>query len=181
MEPRISPLDEARAPEAARPILQETRKAIGRVPNLHRALAHAPAALQAYVETARALASGALSPRLREQIAVATAGLNGCVYCASAHTALGKMAGLSEDELDRNLRSESGDPRAGAALAFVRALVEKRGAVSDAEWRAVREAGFEDAEIVEIIAHVGMSSFTNMFNVVARTPVDFPEVELSSD
>lgn len=148
------------------------------VPNLHRTLAHAPAALRGYVETAKSLAGGRLEPSLREQLAVATAGLNHCDYCAAAHSALGKAAGVEEAELAKNLSGESSDPRVTAALDFVRALIDQRGAVSDAELQAVRDAGFDDAEIVEIVAHVGMNSFTNMFNRLARTEIDFPVVAL---
>ncbi len=120
-----------------------------------------------------------LDARLREQIAVATAGANGCQYCASAHTVLGQGAGVARDELTRNLGGESADEKTAAALAFVRALLQERGDVADAELAAVRTAGFSEAEIVEIVAHVGLNTFTNMFNVLARTTIDFPIVDLA--
>lgn len=180
LRPRIAPLSDDQVPAAARPVLERTRSAVGRVPNLHRTLAHAPAALRAYHETASALAGGVLAPRLREQIAVAAAATNGCAYCASAHTAIGKGLGLEAAELSRNLTGTSSDPRAAAALDFVRALIDTRGAVDDEQLAAVRDAGFSDAEIVEIVAHVGLNAFTNTFNVLARTEIDFPRVELGA-
>lgn len=178
MTHRIAPLSEDDAPVGARETLRRTREAIGMVPNLHRTLAHAPAALSAYVAMNQALAGGVLSPALRERLAVSIAARNGCQYCASAHTLLGKGAGLDADELAANLRGESRDARAQAGLRFAHGVLESRGAVSDADLAAVREAGYSEPEIVEIVAHVALNNFTNTFNVLARTEIDFPVVEL---
>ena len=174
MTPRIEPLPDDEASPTSLDLLQQVERALGMVPNLHRTLAHAPAALGGYVALTKALAGGRLSARLREQIAVATAGVNRCDYCAAAHTLLGKGAGVDADELLRNLDAESSDPNVAQILTFVRALISERGAVTDAQLRAVREAGLGDADLVELVAHVGMNWFTNAFNRLARTEVDFP-------
>lgn len=174
MKPRIEPLPDGQAPAGSLEILQRTGKAMGMVPNLYRALAHAPAALRAYVDTTVTLARGQLPAPLREQIAVATAGHNRCDYCAAAHTMLGKRAGLSAHELSLNLGAASDDPKTAVALSFVKALLEQRGAVPDEQLQAMADAGFSQADVVEIVAHVGMNWFTNTFNRLARTPVDFP-------
>ncbi len=179
MEPRIRPLDDDQAPATSRTLLEQTRKAIGMVPNLHRTLAHAPAALKAYADAGSALSSGRLPARLREQIALASAGGNGCAYCASAHTMIGKNLGLEEAELTRNLGGTSSDARVATLLRFVRALIDERGAVTDAELQAVRDAGFDDEEIVETVAHVALNVFTNTLNVLAQTTIDFPVVQLA--
>ena len=173
MTPRISALTDQQSPAASAEVLAATKAKLGVVPNLHRTLAHAPAALKAYADMSAALAGGTLHPKLRESIAVATAGANGCTYCASAHTYIGTALRIPADELTRNLHGESGDPRTAAALSFVGELIDRRGAVSDASFAAVRDAGFTDAEIVEIVAHVALNGF-------ARTEVDFPRVELTN-
>ncbi len=178
MNSRISPIVGEQVPEESRAILKQIEKALGMIPNLHRTLAQAPAALKGYVATVQALSGGILPAALREQIAVASAGTNGCGYCASAHTLLGKNARIPEGELTRNLSSESSDPKVAAALVFTRALIEQRGAVSDAALAAVRDAGYSEQEIIEITAHVGMNWFTNVFNLLAQTEIDFPEVEV---
>ncbi|MEQ8764380.1 MAG: carboxymuconolactone decarboxylase family protein [Planctomycetota bacterium] len=180
MNPRLQPLDGELVPAASRPILESVQRAIGKVPNLHRTLANSPAALRAYTDMAQALSRGDLPVRLREQIAVAAAGMNGCAYCASAHTAIGQGVGLDRSELERNLSAESSDSKTTAVLAFVRELIERRGDVDESSLRAVREAGFEDRHLAEIVAHVAMNVFTNTFNVFARTPIDFPLVELEA-
>ncbi|MCA9321946.1 MAG: carboxymuconolactone decarboxylase family protein, partial [Planctomycetes bacterium] len=92
MAPRIKALTNEDAPDASRTILRQIDKAIGMVPNLHRTLAHAPAALSSYVVFSRTMSTGILSPSLREKIAMATASINECGYCASAHAMLGKGA-----------------------------------------------------------------------------------------
>jgi uncharacterized peroxidase-related enzyme len=180
MTQRLTALERAAAPEGSREVLDRVEKTLGMIPNLHKTLAHAPAALRAYFAQMQALAAGVLEPRLREQIAVATAGTNGCAYCASAHTAIGKALKVPEAELRRNLSCGSETPRVEAALKFVRRLLDRRGAADDADLAAIRAAGFSDAEIVEIAAHVGMNWFTNMFNLLAKTEIDFPVVALDA-
>ncbi|MCB9831180.1 MAG: carboxymuconolactone decarboxylase family protein [Planctomycetes bacterium] len=146
-------------------------------PNLHRSLAHSPAALDGYVKTAQALAGGTLAPRLREQIALATAGRNGCRYCASAHHLLGGKAGIPADELHDNIAGDSADPAVRVVLEFVAKLIDRQGRVDDADFAALREVGHGNAEIVEIIAHVGMNIFTNYFNNAVGTVIDFPAID----
>ncbi len=178
MTPRINALTIDAAPEASAAILSAVRDAIGMVPNLHATLAHAPAALDAYVSMADSLADGVLDKQLRESIAIAVAARNGCEYCASAHTMLGRGVGIEGAELERHLHGTSQDPKTATALAFVGALLDTRGDVPDAQLEDMRDAGFGDAEIAEVVTHVGMNTFTNMFNVFARTTIDFPRVAL---
>jgi uncharacterized peroxidase-related enzyme len=173
---RINALDLAAAPAASQDLLAAVQKRLGMIPNLHKTIAHSPASLQAYVRQSEALSIGVLPPALREQIALVTAGTNDCDYCASAHTLLGKHAGVNAEEAANNLRGWGAEPRVRAALVFATVIVEHQGRVSDAELQAVRAAGYSDAEIVEIIAHVAMNIFTNYFNHIAGTVVDFPLV-----
>jgi len=177
---RIQPVKLEAAPLPVRQLLDAVAKRLGTVPNLFKLLAHSPAALRAYLGQSEALSGGALDRKLREQIAVATAGANGCDYCASAHTLLGQKAGLAATELERNLRGDSGDARAQAALDFAGAIVERRGRIDGADLERVREAGFSEEEIVEIITHVGMNLFTNYFNHIAETEIDFPLVNTAN-
>ena len=178
MNPRIQPLSDAQTPDKSAKILKAVESAVGRVPNLHRTLAHAPAALQAYTSMAGALGAGALDPKLRESIAVAVAAKNRCQYCASAHTAIGEGAGVSATELSLNLQGESEDAKTRVVLSFATELIDTRGAVTRETLDAVRASGVSEEEIVEIVTHVGLNAFTNLFNVLAETTIDFPLVEL---
>jgi len=142
---------------------------------LFRVTAQSPAALEGMVTLHGALGK-ALSPKLREAIALATAEVDGCDYCLSAHTYLGKRAGLSEGDLADVREGRASDPKVAAAARFARLLVEKRGQVSDADLADVRRAGFGDGEVVDIIANVAWSVFTNFVNEVAATAIDFEPI-----
>jgi len=173
---RINPLSIETAPPASAEILSQVKGKIGMVPNLYGAIAHSPAALGAFLAFSRAIGESSISPALREQIALATAGLNNCDYCSSAHTLLGKGAGVDADELASNLVGESADSKTQAALTFAKAIVNKSGWAEDADLAAVRNAGFTQEEIVEIIAVVSINIFTNYFNHIAEVDIDFPIV-----
>jgi uncharacterized peroxidase-related enzyme len=141
-----------------------------------RTFANSPAVLNAYLDFHQALGTGSLSPQLREQIAVVVAESNECEYCLSAHTAIGKLYGLSDRELLATRQLQTADHRANAALRFARELVQARGMVTDGQLEAVRQAGLDDGEITELIANVALNIFTNYFNHVCQTEVDFPKV-----
>lgn len=171
---RINPIELEQAGDKGRALLGAVKRQLGLVPNIFKTLAQSPAVLDAYMKQTAALASGDLDAKLREQIALVVAGKNQCDYCASAHTLLGKGAGVEESELASNLKGQSSDTTTQAALTFAAAIVEKRGRITDGELAAVREAGFSDGQIVEIIAVTCMNIFTNYFNHIAGTEVDFP-------
>jgi uncharacterized peroxidase-related enzyme len=174
--PRLTAVDPATAQGKAKALLDGVHKAFGMTPNMMRTMAAAPAVLAAYLDFEKALSGGALSNALREQIALALAGANRCDYCASAHTVLGKMAGIDAADLALNLSGRSADAKTEAALAFARAVNTSHGAVSDDDLARVRAAGYGDGEITEIVANVALNIFTNSINNVAKTVIDFPEV-----
>jgi uncharacterized peroxidase-related enzyme len=174
--PRITAVDPKQATGKAKELLDGVQAAIGATPNLLRTLAQSPAALEGYLGLSQTLSSGVLSAALREQIALTVAGANHCDYCASAHTLLGRNAGVSEDELTSNLEGRSADPHTQAVLNLAQAIVEKRGFISDQELGIARTAGVSDTEITEVVAAVAQNIFTNYFNHVAQTEIDFPHV-----
>ena len=170
-----------------KPVLQTTHdgvrrsfdvieKQLGVVPNMMRTMAQSPRALEGYLALSGALSRGVLPTMLQEQIALAVAEANACNYCLSAHTALGRRAGLSDGELAASRDGRAADAKATAALQFALAVVKHRGGVSDEELAHVRAAGFSDGEIAEIIAHVAVNVLTNYFNRAADTEIDFPKV-----
>jgi uncharacterized peroxidase-related enzyme len=173
---RIQPVNQETAAPATREFLDSVKKSMGKVPNLVSTLAHSPAAAKAYVGLAQTLSQGVLPPRLREQLALVVGETNSCDYCVAAHSFLGARAGLTEPQVLGARRAEGEDAKSTAALSFARKVVLERGAVSDADVAEVRAAGFGDAEIAEIIAHVGMNTFSNYFNHVAATEIDFPAI-----
>ena len=173
---RISAVDHEQVTGKAKELLDGVKAKIGFAPNLMKTLAASPAALEAYLNFNGTLAA-TLDAKLREQIALTTAEINGCQYCASAHTAIGKMSGLDETAIVNARRASSDDTRTDAALKFAGALIVSRGKVSPADFQAVTDAGFTEKEITEIVANVALNIFTNYFNEVAGTEVDFPAIE----
>ncbi len=173
---RIPAIQPEAATGAAKSLFEAIKSKTGGVPNILRTMGHSTAALEAYLAFNEALSKGALTAAEREQIALACAGANGCDYCASAHTALGRSAGLSEAETKRNLIGDASDPKARALVAFVRHAVKERAVVSDSDLQALRDVGYTDAHIVEVVAAIAANIFTNYFNHIAATDVDFPLV-----
>ena len=172
-------IDPAGATGKTKQIFDGLQKHLGAVPNLMRALANSPAALNAYMSFSGALGEGQLPAQTREQIAIAVANANSCDYCLSAHNALGKLAGLATDDLSLAQNAEASDPKAAAALRFAVALVRKRGMLPPSEVDTLRTAGFSDGEVTEIVAAVALNIFTNYFNQIAGTEIDFPVVHAS--
>jgi uncharacterized peroxidase-related enzyme len=158
-------------------IFAALQKGLGMVPHMTRVMANSPAVLQAYVQFNSALGAGKLPAKTREQIALLTAENNSCTYCLSAHSVLGKMAGLTQSQIDGARVLASSDPRTLAAFTFAQAVIDQHGGVGDGEIQAVRAAGFSDAEIAEIVAAVALNFFTNFFNKAFDVDVDFPRVE----
>ena len=165
------------SPAASQPLLQAVKKQLGMVPNLFRLVGNSPAALEGYLGLNGALAKGALEAPTRERVALAVAELNGCDYCLSAHSYIGKnLARLSDVEIAANRSGRSADAKAEAAVGFAVKLVNARGHVSDADIKAVKDAGYDDAQVIEIVLHVALNTLTNYVNEVAKTAIDFPAV-----
>ncbi|MDH5821714.1 peroxidase-related enzyme [Luteimonas sp. RD2P54] len=175
---RIPLVDPAATTPDRQALLAEIHAAFGATPNMFRAVANSPAALKSMWSAFGALGGGALSARLGEQVAVVIANRNACEYCLAAHTALGRKAGASAEEMSQAQDGRSADPKTAAALRFALAVVERRGQVEASEVEALRAAGFDDGEIVELLAHVALNLFTNYVNVALAVPVDFPAVRL---
>jgi uncharacterized peroxidase-related enzyme len=164
------------APTAAQPLLDAVEAQLGVVPNLFRLVGNSPAALEGFLGLHGALGR-TLDLKTRNRIALATAEVNGCDYCLSAHTYLGaNLAKLDEAEMAANRRGHSSDAKADAALVFARKVAESRGQVTDGDIAAVKLAGYTDAQIVEVVANVALNVLTNFMNNVADTDIDFPVV-----
>ena len=176
---RIQLIDPAQATGERKQVLDQIHAAFGATPAMFRAVANSPAALKSMWGSFGALGGGAIPAKLGEQIAVAVADRNHCQYCLAAHTALGGKAGASAAEMAAAQVGESAEPKTAAALRFALKLVNDRAQVKDEDVQALRDVGFDEEQIVEILAHVALNLFTNYVNVAFDVPVDFPAVKLS--
>jgi uncharacterized peroxidase-related enzyme len=168
--------DNANPEQAA--LFEAINNKIGMVPNFLRVLANSPVALEAFLGLHKIASEGVLDEQTRERIALTVAQENGCQYCVSAHTAIGRKAGLDNVEIAANRTGTSQDEKAAAAVSFAHTVVEHKGQVSAAELLAIRNAGYSEAEIVEIITHVVMNVLTNFIGTISQVEIDFPTVEL---
>lgn len=176
---RIQPIQYEHSTGKARALLDAVHTTLGIVPNMVKAMARSPAVLEAYLNFNGALSGGRLNSKLREQLALVSAAVNGCAYCASAHTAIGRLVGLDQESILAARLGRAADAKSEAALLFARRIIVSRGQIRNADLDSVRAAGFDDGEIVEIIAHVAVNTFTNYFNHIAGTEIDFPAVCLA--
>jgi uncharacterized peroxidase-related enzyme len=165
------------APAASKPMLAGVLKKLGSVRNVFRLAALSPAALEGLLGLSGPL-SKTLDVRTRECIAIAVAEVNGCDYCLSAHTYLGlNLAKITPEDAALARKGSSTDAKAGAAIRFAVWVARTRGGVSDADIAAAKEAGYNEAQIVEIVALVVENVFTNFLNRVAQTDIDFPGLQ----
>jgi uncharacterized peroxidase-related enzyme len=173
---RIKALDPAIAKGKAKELLDAVQNKYGAVPNSFRTMALAPAGLQGFLDLSGTLEGGVLPFETRYQIAIAVSEINGCPYCLSAFTAIGKANGMQDETLAMCRLAGSTDPKIDAMLKFAAAIVRERGAVSSEQFQKVKSAGCSDEEIQEIVANVALFTFANYINLVIGTEVDFPLV-----
>lgn len=149
----------------------------GKVLNIHGEMAHAPAVLHSYVALQDVIREHALlDARIREAIALAVGNQDECTYCQSAHTAAGKAAGLADEEMVAIRRGEADfGPDLDALLNLAREYTAKVGNTSDKAWQAALEAGWSDAQLTELAAHVTLNLLTNYFNHHVHTELDVPQ------
>ncbi len=147
----------------------------GKELNIFKGMANSPAVLDAYLGISGALKNASLSQAQQEVVQLVVGQANGCDYCQAAHTVIAKGAGLTEAQtIGARRGSIDDDPRLNAIARFASAMHEKRGSVSDDDLAAFRDAGFDDGHVAEVVASYALATFTNYFNHVNQTPVDFP-------
>ena len=175
---RISAVSNENANTEQRSLLEAIQSQLGMVPNFLLVFAHSPDALKAFLGLHHIANHGSLDGATRERIALVLAQKNQCEYCLSAHTAIGRKAGLSGAEIEANRAGSSHDAKAAVAVKFARALAEHQGEVTNLEMQSMRDAGYSEADIVEVITHVGMNVLTNILGKSSRVEIDFPKVAL---
>jgi uncharacterized peroxidase-related enzyme len=175
---RVQVVNPQTATGEAKSLLDAVQAQLGITPNFIRVLANSPKALEGFLGLYGALGNVSLDKATQERIALAIAEGNGCQYCVSAHTAIGRGAGLSNEEMALNRKGTSIDAKAAAIVSFAKALNTNLGEITTAEFDAARNAGLNDGEIVEVISVVALNVFTNILGKATRIEIDFPKVDL---
>ena len=174
MTQRIASIQPDEATGKTKELFDGVKAKIGKVPNIFKLLAHSPTGLQGVLQFYGALSGGSLDAATRERIALAIANVNGCDYCNAAHTAVAKSLKLSDEEIEVNRRGHSSDTQANVAVAFARKVAVTRADVSEGDVQALREAGYSEGQIVEIVLNVAYNVLTNYVNEAFKTDIDVP-------
>ena len=155
-------------------LLDAVQAKYGMVPNTFATMASSPVTLEAFLGLNSTLENGSLSFELRNQIAVLVSELNGCAYCLSAFTAIGKGAGIKDETLATCRMASSDKPKIETAHKFAKELVQNHGVVDKKMIEEMQKMGYGEIELGEIVANIAMITFINYFNLIANTKIDFP-------
>jgi AhpD family alkylhydroperoxidase len=139
-------------------------------------MVHSPALLEGYLAFSGALDKGVLQEVVRQQIALLVSQQNNCEYCLSAHTLIGRHAGLNREQVLLARQGQAQDAKQQSVLNLVQNILDWRGDVSSDQFSAAKDAGLSDAEIAEVVGHVALTTLTNYFNQLTDVDVDFPRV-----
>jgi len=174
---RLNPVTYEEAKPEVKEVFDALKKKMKMVPNIYAAVANSPTALKALLQFGENLRQGAFSPKEVEAIALAVSEENGCGYCLSAHTAAGKMVGLSEEETRDLRQAKSGDQKLQALTVLAQEIARTRGHPSESAINNFFSAGYSKGELVDLIGFVALNVFTNYFNHIAQTKIDFPKAQ----
>ncbi len=172
---QISSVQPETAQGATRELFQTVQQAFGMIPNATKVMGHSPAVLESFLVFSQAMGKAQIGPKLHTQIKLAVSESNDCLYCTSILSAVGPSVGLTPTEILQSRARSAEENRTKAALNFAYAVLENHGKIDPEDLQSVRDAGFTDAELVEIIASVVLGCFTNFLNNVIDTTLDFPE------
>lgn len=174
---RLNTINVADAPEESATLFATIKKAVGKVPNAYAAIgSSAPNVLAQVLQTGAVLKQGTLSTLELEAINLAVSEASQCDYCLAAHTVTGKMAGYSADDIQQIRHGGlASNDKIDALVKFALTLVQTRNTLPADAVAAVKSAGYTDRQIVEAILAVSAILFTNMFNRVNDTALDFPK------
>lgn len=167
--------DAESAPSEAKPILENSQKTMGMIPNLHAVLAEAPQTLKAYGTLHELFTNTSLN---NDEITVVWQTINvthECTYCVPAHTAIAKQMGVS-DEISQALRDEQPlpDAKLEALRTFTKQVIAKRGYLDQADLEAFFNAGYGQQQVLEVILGLAQKTISNYVNHIAETPLDEP-------
>ncbi len=153
-------------------LFDNLKKLLGFVPNLYAAFAHSETALSTYL----ALGSGktSLSKKEKEAVNLVVSQVNGCRYCQSAHTVLGKMNGFTDEEVMRIRGGRATDPKLDALVRLAKEITASRGRPSAATVEAFYAAGYPKGTLVDLVVAVGDKTIMNYLHNITQVAIDFP-------
>lgn len=177
---RFTCIEPEKAEGKTKEVLDKIQSKMGKVPNIFRTMANAPAAVEAYLALTAALSQTGLTIQQREAIALVVAVKNKCDYCVAAHSFIAQKSGMSADEVSSALTGKSSDLKTQAIINLAKAIVEKNANLCPGDYSDLESGLLTAQDVIEIIAVVSLNIFTNYFNHIADPEIDFPKVSASS-
>jgi len=157
-------------------IFDKLKKALGFVPNLYATYAHSDTALENYLNFANAKTS--LSAKEKEVVNLAVSQVNDCIYCLSAHTAIGKMNGFTDEQiLELRAGFSSVNTKLDALAKLAKNITENRGRTDTDVLENFFNAGYTKANLIDTISLVGDKTISNYIHSTTQVPVDFPKAQ----
>ncbi|MDX1442415.1 MAG: carboxymuconolactone decarboxylase family protein [Gammaproteobacteria bacterium] len=170
----LKPMDINDAPSESRETMTDIQNGMGFLPNLFGVMAHSPSTVKAYAKLDALFDHSSLDAIERQVVLMTASRLNDCGYCMAAHTGGAKSAGMDKDKIEALRKGEriEGDDKLEALRRFTADVVEKRGWVEDDAVKAFLDAGYEEAQVLDVILGVTMKTLSNYTNHIAGTPLD---------
>lgn len=172
--PRLNVITPELATGQTKELYDSIQRAVGRVPSIYQGVGNSAAALEGVLHIGAALKKGQLSTAEIEAVKLVVSETYGCTYCLAVHSMLGKKAGLTDEQVISIRRGSPQQPKLAALVKFVNTAIQPKGRISDDDLRAVKAAGYNDTQIAETLLTLAQTVFTNLFNRVHQTPLDFP-------
>jgi uncharacterized peroxidase-related enzyme len=173
---RVKQIEVEQASGLVKNLFGKVEQGLGVIPNMFRCMANSTMAFDGFMKMKASLGAGKLEPRFQKLTTLAASEFNGCEYCVAANTKMSVDAGqLTDQECLDARRFMAQAPREAALLAFVKRVLETKGQVSDNDLAALRDQGFEDEDVVEILAYIVITTMTNYMSSVGHPDLDFPE------
>lgn len=154
-------------------IFDNLNKALGFIPNLYATIAYSDNGLERYLNYQNAKTS--FSNKEKEAINLIVSQINGCVYCQSAHTVIGKMNGFSNEQLVDIRRGESDNAKLDALVKLAQDITENRGNASEETVETFFAQGYTKEHLVDLILQISDKIAMNYLHNLTKIPVDFPE------
>lgn len=170
----LQPLSYENASKETQAIFDNLKEKIGSVPNIYATIGNSSKALSGLLSLNETLSQGEFNGKEVEAIALAVAETNACGYCLAAHTAIGKMQGLTEEETVEIRNGEISDTKLKALTDLAKDITDSKGHPDQALVEAFHEAGYNKSALAELIGFVAVNTITNYTNHMAQTDIDFP-------
>lgn len=174
---KLSVLKKEQASEQSRQLFEGIEKAVGILPNIYAVIGHSANALGSYLGFSEAQKNGSFNAKEREAIFLAVSEENGCNYCLSAHTAIAKMSGFSEDETLELRAGTIEDKKLNVLTNLSKSIIANRGRADENFVKEFYEAGYDEKALVDLVALVVDKTFTNYIGRLARPEIDFPKAQ----